>query len=465
MNLAKSISTLLLACTIAGCATAVFNPARNLPLQAGTPVDMDRPRDFVGETVVALSFSGGGLRAAAFSAGVLHGLAEIKTPRGDLLDDVTFISSVSGGSLTSTYFALYGRDQLPRYREEVLYRDFERTMRVSASSPFNLLRLLTGGLNDRSNFAEALDNDVFRGATFADLYRRGRPDVWINASDLYHRTSFPFIPPLFNAICSDIRSYPLADAVAASMAVPLVFSPIVLKTYPVGCPTELQGFVATAIADPSAPRLVRSMALAQQSYRVPDRTQFVKLVDGGITDNFGLSSILISRSVLQTPYGPMSKRDAVRLRRLVFLIVDAGRGPSGDWTLSQEGPGGIDSALAATDAAIDAAARLAADSFHTVLSTWRDAIVTYRCSLTASELEALGGVAKGWSCSDVQFDLDIISVSHVAPPLRSTIAAIETRLALPRESIDAAIEGGRQATVASRVLRNFVQRLRNQPTR
>ena len=40
MRLAKSISTVLLACTIAGCATAVFNPARNLPLQPGTPVEM-----------------------------------------------------------------------------------------------------------------------------------------------------------------------------------------------------------------------------------------------------------------------------------------------------------------------------------------------------------------------------------------------------------------------------------------
>ena len=58
------------------------------------------------------------------------------------------------------------------------------------------------------------------------------PEVWINASDLYNRTPFPFTPAMFEGLCSDISQVQVADAVAASMAVPLVFAPVVMQTYP-----------------------------------------------------------------------------------------------------------------------------------------------------------------------------------------------------------------------------------------
>jgi NTE family protein len=443
----------LLAC---GCASVAFNTPANRPQDAATPVSIASPVDLVGEHVVALSFSGGGLRAAAFSAGVLKALSEIRTPSGaDLLDDVTFISSVSGGSLTSAYFALHGREGLPRLLNEVLMGDYERRMRISALSPANLLRLLGGGLNDRSNFADVLDREVFRHATFADLYRHGKPDVWINATDLYHRTSFPFVPPMFDALCSDIRSYPVAEAVAASMAVPLVFAPIVVESFASACSRPLEPFVAPALADPSAPRLLRAMAEAHRNYRDPTRARYIKLVDGGVTDNFGLSSILISRAISQTPYGPLTERDAVNIRRMVFLIVDSGRGPSSDWVLRADGPDGIATAMAATDAAIDAAARLSADSFYASLQRWQEAVINFRCALTPARLAELGRSLPGWDCSDVKFSVDVVSIAHLEPAQRAGVEGIATRLTLPRDQIERAIEGGRHVALESAVLQAY----------
>ena len=40
---------------------------------------------------------------------------------------------------------------------------------------------------------------------------------------------------MFSLLCSDLRSYRVADAVAASMAVPMIFTPIVLRTWPDHC--------------------------------------------------------------------------------------------------------------------------------------------------------------------------------------------------------------------------------------
>ncbi|WP_204307261.1 hypothetical protein, partial [Enterobacter hormaechei] len=84
----------------------------------------------------------------------------------------------------------------------------------------------------------------------------------------------------------------------------------------------------------------------------------LKLVDGGVTDNLGLVSILQSRVLLNTPYGPISEQDAATMRRMIFIVVDAGQGPSGDWGRELAGPSGVDIATAAVDTAIESTMRM-----------------------------------------------------------------------------------------------------------
>lgn len=95
----------------------------------------------------------------------------------------------------------------------------------------------------------------------------------------------------------------------------------------------------------------------------------VKLVDGGPTDHQGLVSLLIARQASGTAYGPFTEADAVRMRRMLFLIVDAGRPPSGRWALQADGPSGVDVGIAAADAAIDSATRLSAAAFRRMVVT------------------------------------------------------------------------------------------------
>src|SRR5690606_35833857 len=67
-----------------------------------------------GSTVVALSFSGGGMRASAFSYGVLTAFDDLfidEIPyRRSMVDNVRMISGVSGGSVVAAYFGYKGRD-------------------------------------------------------------------------------------------------------------------------------------------------------------------------------------------------------------------------------------------------------------------------------------------------------------------------------------------------------------------
>jgi NTE family protein len=435
---------------VTGCAVTIENLPVNDPadLSKASSKDIlgDAPRDIVGENVIALSFSGGGMRAAAFAFGALKALEAAQTQHQGLLDDVTFITSVSGGSLTAAYYGLHGKETLGDFREKVLLRDIEVGMRLSAFAPTNILRLLYGGLNDRSNLASWLDKQVFKGATFADIYRHSKPDIWINATDVFNRTPFLFTPPVFSALCSDLSSFGVAEAVHASMAVPLVFAPVVLKTYPDRCSLPLGPWVDSSLASADAPNVVKATARALQNYRNPAVMKYVKLVDGGVTDNFGLTSILIGRSASGTPYGPLSARDAVHMKRMLFLVIDAGRGPRGDWALSPLGPSGLDMALAATDTAIDTASRVSYDTFKAMMRQWQQSLVEFRCELSAATLQRMGVNAKAWDCRDVMFEVGYVSFADLPAERNARLDAIPTRLTLPAKDIDDAISAGMDAT-------------------
>ncbi|MGL4576285.1 MAG: patatin-like phospholipase family protein [Burkholderiaceae bacterium] len=440
---------------LVGCATVFDNAPLNRPITQQFVDQAILPRDIVGTNTIGLSLSGGGMRAAAFAYGVLQALAG-EAGGTDVFDDLTFMSSVSGGSLTAAYFALHGRKGFDTYRATVLERNLERDLRMSLWSPTNLSRLLAGGLNDRSNLARTLDEEIFKGATFADLYRNNKPDVWINASDLYNRTPFPFIPPVFMGLCSDLTQFRVAEAVAASMAVPLVFKPIALKTFPDSCLSSMPDWAVRAPERRAEQGIVSAIAQSIRNYRDPQRMQYVKLVDGGLTDNYGLSSILVARAVSGTPYGPINEADAIRVRRMLFLIVDAGRPPTGDWAKELNGPSAVDVGLAAADTAIDAAARLAVDAFRIMIEDWQNSVVRFRCTQPRERIARFLPADQEWRCDDVQFVVGVVGFDDLEPARAERLKNMPTRLSLPKAEIEDAIQAGRDATLANPALRAYL---------
>ncbi|HEY2610779.1 MAG TPA: hypothetical protein VGI94_08235, partial [Reyranella sp.] len=61
------------------------------------------------DTLVIVTMSGGGTRATALAMSVLRAMDKIKLASGaSLADEIDIVSSVSGGSVTAGYFALYG---------------------------------------------------------------------------------------------------------------------------------------------------------------------------------------------------------------------------------------------------------------------------------------------------------------------------------------------------------------------
>ncbi|MGC1558607.1 MAG: patatin-like phospholipase family protein [Bradyrhizobium sp.] len=451
----RSASATILTLALSACAT-VYNLPTNVPLGAdiagndiGKPVPI-----YDDDLLLALSFSGGGTRAAAFSFGVLTELDRIRSSSNQtksLLDRVDFVSGVSGGSVTAAYFGLKRREALVDFRERFLLRNAEEDLRTRVSL-VNLSRALGGGVND-VQFTEWLDQNLFDGARYEAFREERRPRVWINASDIFNRTPFVFGKTSFDALCSDLNAFRISEAVSASAAVPLAFAPIVLQTFPGGCTTPLPPWLERARNNPTAQPLLRSFAEAMERYR-DGSMKFVKLLDGGLVDNFGLTGFSLGLLAAQHPYEPMTERQAVRVKRIMFVVADAGRGVSGDFVQTVEGPTGTQLVSAVADTAIDSSTRLSYAAFSALLTDWVARVKSWRCGLSAANRAKLA-VSEGWRCNDLSLYIDLISFGQLGEPRTSQLNAIPTRFSLPAQDIDLLVTSGAEALRRSSTFQAF----------
>jgi hypothetical protein len=244
---------------------------------------------------------------------------------------------------------------------------------------------------------------------------------------------------------------PLSEAVAASSAVPVVFTPIVLEAYGEHCNYHPPGWLETARHNSAAPASLRAFGQALESYRDADKLKYVKLVDGGITDNFGVTGVSLARAASQTPYGPLSPREAVKVRRIVYLVADAGRAPDASWGATVKGPGLTDLVMAVTDTAISNSVRDGYDAFRLTMDNWQKDLVQYRCALKQTEVKRLRGTLDGWNCRDLKFFIGTVNFDDVGAGERAKLNRVATRLALPTPEVDLTIAAGTEA-------------LRNEPT-
>ncbi|HWJ99846.1 MAG TPA: patatin-like phospholipase family protein [Xanthobacteraceae bacterium] len=443
----------------AGCGS-VHNTPQNVPLSGEGLVQSEPNRaNFAldDDMLVTLSFSGGGTRAAAFSYGALRAFNETSVPAraggGVMIDRVDFVSGVSGGSVPAAYFGLKKRAMLDDFQENFLLRNPEEALNTQVNLA-NLGRGLSGGVNQDTQLSGWLNQHLFKGATFKDL-RNGRPRVWINSSDIYNRTPFVFGHTAFDALCSNLDEFPVADAVAASSAVPVAFAPIVIESYGEKCTRPLPSKVIRAVKDTNANPMLRSFAQALMRYR-DGSMKYVKLLDGGLVDNYGLSGFTIARLAADRPYEPMTPHEAVKIRRAMFLLVDAGRAPTDSkWVSQLEGPSGAELVAATSDTALDASVRASYTAFQQVTSDWQRQLIGWRCSLPPAERKRLG-IKPGWNCRDVKFFVGRVDFGQFDSERAAALNAIKTRFTLPAEQVELLIQSGNEAVRSSPTFRAFL---------
>lgn len=322
--------------------TACAHYSVNQPLKQWEPQVGYRGRNLIDPThddelLLMLSFSGGGTRAAAFSYGVLEAFRDTKvTLRGRerrLLDEVDWISGVSGGSFTAAYYGLFRDRIFEDFESRFLKKNIQGNLTLAMLfNPINWAKL-GSAYYDRSDLAADYYNKyVFDGKTYGDLLAMKEPMIVINATDMTHGTRVSFTQDAFDLICSDLSTLPVARACAASSAVPIVLTPITLRNYAGGCGYRLPETMARAM---NPPRDVTTRLFDLTNNLAPfldsEKKPYIHLVDGGVADNLGLRVALERVTLLGDPWKTLQYANMENVHKIVFVVVNAETASSDKW--------------------------------------------------------------------------------------------------------------------------------------
>jgi NTE family protein len=335
------------AALLAGCAT----------LPSGTPelsqVDPQqgyrfttRPRAADNSTglFVVLTFSGGGTRAAALAHGVLEELAsteiEWEGRRRRLLDEVDSISAVSGGSVPAAYYALHGDRLFDDFASKFLHQDVQAMFTRRLLNPASWPTLWSRHTGRSDLLANLFDELLFGGATYADLLQGpARPFLTLSATDMVAGIRFEFVQEQFDLMCADLSRYRVAQAVAASAAVPVLMSPISLANRAGRCGFPEASWVESALRERRLSSRQFHLANKLRTYLDAQARPNIYLLDGGLSDNLGLRSPLEAVFMQDDAWTLVQRLGIADVRKVVFIVVNASTGPDPSWSRASALPG------------------------------------------------------------------------------------------------------------------------------
>jgi NTE family protein len=364
---------------VTGCSTA--RPWINAPLEPGEVVRYDGLRQIADparspDLLVIASFSGGGSRAAALAHAVLVELdrvpLQVNGRSTTLAREIDVVTGVSGGSIAAAYLALHGTPRfLNRFGSEFLDVDFGSELVGATLGPAGLHRLSSAYVGRGNLLADSLDAQMFGGATFGSLAELSeRPYLIVGATDVASGAEFDFASDSFGRLCSSIDTVPLAFAVAASSAVPLVFTPLTLANHGPRCPRP----AAPVDADDDVASRTRLVMDDMDQYSDPAR-RYVHLVDGGVSDNLGVRRIIdyVAQSggidnVLQMLQSP----DGRLVQHIVFINIGSERRSRSALDGEQRTPGTLEVVAALASGGVGRASRATELAFAEATRGWKD---------------------------------------------------------------------------------------------
>jgi hypothetical protein len=282
---------------------------------------------------IAMALSGGGFRAASFSIGAMSYLHKVQYDESrNLLDNVEFISSASGGTFPAILYSVYTRKGIPFGN---VYKDLLGFMKGEGLLE-DVLQLLNndkaweGEVKSRNlinSFARIYDEKLFKGETFGVYWGKsvegevqsqvGRAvEVCFNSTEFTRGLSFRW--QTYGGRMDDKTHYPgkignryisindktpagldalqeikLGDIMASSSCFPGGFEPIVYPAdfcYP-GARDGRKGGDGLNSSQLRSAMVVTDYNNRDSALKDSDS---VGLMDGGVVDNQGLSSALLA---------------------------------------------------------------------------------------------------------------------------------------------------------------------------
>ncbi len=347
-----------------------------------------------------LTFSGGGTRAASLSYGVLEELRRtevvIDGKKRRLLDEVDGISGVSGGSFTAGYYGLFGDRIFEDFESKFLEKNIQGALLLGILNPVNWLKLFSGTFGRSDLAAKYYDKHIFEGKTFGDMAARKGPIIVINATDMSYGTRIGFTQDAFDFICSDLSSYPVARAAAASSAVPMVLSPITLRNYAGTCGYKMPEGFEEMLKGRTLSERQFYLANNLSAYLDSEKKRYIHLVDGGVADNLGVRAILDRVIGRGSVWESIKGAPVEKVQKVVLIVVNAETEPDKKWDRIERVPPFGAMASSYSSIGIERYNEETLALLKESVKSWADEIKTKRCEGKVVSSEP-------GSCGDINF--------------------------------------------------------------
>lgn len=244
---------------------------------------------------------------------------------------------------------------------------------------------------------------------------------------------FEFNQRQFDLICSDLNQLPIAVATASSSALPLILSPISMKNYAGQC-----GFQApTRFTEERNTPWGQQRANELRSYLDAEKRPYVHLLDGGLSDNIGMRSVLETAALAGGLEPEFQLLGVKKIKKLVYLIVSAETTPDMNQYMLSEIPGLFRTSRAFIDIPIN---RYSIDTIHLM----RQAVEQWRVQLRQRQ-----NLEESVFAPDADIYFINASLTELEDPVeRDYLMNISTNLKLTTEEID------RLLLAATRLIRN-----------
>jgi NTE family protein len=408
------------------------------------------------EDLVILAFSGGGTRAAAFAYGVLEALrdTELTTSGGAkvrLLDEVDVITGVSGGSFTALGYGLYGDRLFDLFEKSFLKRDVQGTLMRRILNPLNWPALWSSGWGRSELAAQLYDEILFHDATFADLEHAGGPVIAVGATELTGGARVVFLPQNFDIMCTDLSSFKLSRAAAASSAVPVVLSPVTIDNYGGHCgyrePAWLKAFADERNPPRPAGRILNRLEELQQLDDASEDRYF-HLVDGAVSDNLGLRGVLDFLEAFEALRLAGQPTPLDHVRRVIVFVVNSASSPSFDWNEKENSPGAVSILVKTAGVPVDRYASESIELLRDIDARW----TALRAIRDSAAFDKKRDPTVGWVANAVNADIYPIEVSFQVltdKKERDYLNQLPTSFALPADAVDRLRAAAKKIILAS----------------
>jgi NTE family protein len=429
---------------LSGCATRPINPpVKEVSTESGYTFQTRQKYFKSPDNLVVLAFSGGGTRAAAFSYGVLEFLrrTEAIAPNGikvRLLDAVSMITGVSGGSFTALAYGLYGDKLFDDYEQRFLKRDVQGELIARALNPSYWGALSSPEWGRSELAAQLYDEILFNGATFGDLNRGTGPFVVASATDIASGGRIPFNQNVFNILCSDLNAVPLSRAAAASSAVPVVLSPVTINNYGGTCnydiPPWARMFMSSANPPRPAARAIRELKEVEPYIDSASRP-YIHLVDGGVSDNVGMRGVLDALELLEALHDAGLPTPLDHVKRIIVFVVNSLSSPPTTWDEAATPPGPVDVMLKAVGVPIDHYSYEAVELLKDIAARWETDRRVRQLAGCSTNKDA--PICKTIHAPDAEiFAIDVSFAALADPVERAYLNQQPTSFVLPPEAVD-----------------------------